>query len=138
VGTLGRRGQRGEDAHARRAVGKRGQGMRLGAAWRGTLGRLARRRWLRWALGLRGAGLARLATRLGRGALGWRGWGERHSAARGGPATRPKRRGKGGEAREGLGGPRGRAQAVERGWAFPHFSLFLALVFYFIFYAIFF
>jgi hypothetical protein len=28
---------------------------------------------------------------LGFRVLGWRGWGERHSATRGGPATRPKR-----------------------------------------------
>jgi hypothetical protein len=52
------------------------------------------------------------------------GWGERRSATQGGAATRPKRGGKGGEAREGLGGPRGRAPAAERGWgARPHKDL---------------
>jgi hypothetical protein len=58
-------------ARGRRACATCSRQARAGhAVGRSALGRLARRWLLRWALGLRGAGLARLATRLGRGALG--------------------------------------------------------------------
>jgi hypothetical protein len=41
-------------------------------------------------------------------------------------------------AQEGLCGPRGGAQAAERGWVFPYFLYFLLLFSIFLFYAIFF
>jgi hypothetical protein len=110
VGALGRRGRCGEDAHARRTAGERARGMRLGLARRGALGRPARRRRLRWALGLRGAGL----PRLGRTPLGCARWAGHVAQERG-------------EGRRGAGGATWAAGARAGGLVRMGFSPFFSI-----------